>query len=154
MPDTVDDAFLAACPRLQIVSAALKGFDNFDVAACTRRGVWFTIVPDLLTEPTADLAVGLLLALTRNIFAGDREVRSGRFAGWRPGLYGAGMTGATAGIVGFGQLGRALARRLVAFGAQVVWHDVAAARRRTRRPGAARWNSSCPRRTFSSPCCR
>jgi phosphonate dehydrogenase len=123
MPDTLDDAFLAACPRLQIVSAALKGFDNFDVAACTRRGVWFTIVPDLLTEPTADLAMGLLLALTRNILAGDREVRSGRFAGWRPVLYGAGLSGATAGIVGFGQLGQALARRLAAFGASIIYND-------------------------------
>ena len=123
MPDSVDDAFLAACPRLRIVSAALKGFDNFDVAACTRRGIWFTIVPDLLTEPTADLAMGLLLAVTRNIVAGDREVRGGRFAGWRPQLYGAGLAGATAGIVGFGQLGQALARRLAAFGASVVYND-------------------------------
>ena len=61
MPDSLDDAFLAECPRLKIVAAALKGFDNFDVAACTRRGIWFTIVPDLLTEPTAELALGLLL---------------------------------------------------------------------------------------------
>src|SRR4051794_20361550 len=59
MPDSIDDEFLAECPRLQIVSAALKGSDNFDVEACTRRGIWFTRVPDLLTVPTAELAIGL-----------------------------------------------------------------------------------------------
>src|SRR5271169_6894973 len=73
MPDSVDDAFLAACPRLKIVAAALKGYDNFDVAACTRRGIWFSIVPDLLTVPTAELAIGLLLGLTRNLAEGDRR---------------------------------------------------------------------------------
>jgi phosphonate dehydrogenase len=123
MPDAVDAGFLEACPRLGIISAALKGFDNFDVAACTRRGVWFTITPDLLTEPTADLAFGLLLAITRRIPSGDREIRAGRFSGWKPQLYGAGLSGATAGIVGFGQVGRALAVRLAAFGTRVVYHD-------------------------------
>ena len=56
MPDSIDDAFLQACPQLKIVSAALKGYDNFDVAACTRRGIWFSIVPDLLTIPTESYA--------------------------------------------------------------------------------------------------
>ena len=54
MPDSVDDAFLAECPKLRIVACALKGYDNFDVEACTRRGVWVTIVNDLLTVPTAE----------------------------------------------------------------------------------------------------
>jgi phosphonate dehydrogenase len=124
MPDRVDESFLDACPRLRIVSAALKGFDNFDVEACTRRGVWLTIVPDLLTEPTADLAMGLLLAVTRNILPGDRAVRGGGFAGWRPRWYGAGLAGATAGILGFGRVGQALARRLAAFGTRVLYHDL------------------------------
>ena len=84
MPDSIDDAFLAECPRLRIVSAALKGADNFDIAACTRRGVWFSVVPDLLTVPTAELALGLMIALGRKLLAGDDHVRSGDFAGWRP----------------------------------------------------------------------
>jgi phosphonate dehydrogenase len=124
MPDRIDDAFLAACPRLRIVSAALKGFDNFDVEACTRRGVWLTVIPDLLTEPTADLALGLLLALTRNILPGDRAIRGGDFSGWRPRFYGVGLGGATAGILGFGRVGQALARRLAACGARVLYHDL------------------------------
>src|ERR1700677_2580581 len=55
MADRVDDAFLARCPRLRVVSATLKGYDTFDAGACTRRGVWLTIVPDTIIAPTAEL---------------------------------------------------------------------------------------------------
>jgi phosphonate dehydrogenase len=123
MPDSIDDAFLDACPGLKVVGAALKGYDNFDVDACTRRGVWFTIIPDLLTVPTADLTVGLLLGLTRNMLAGDRRIRSGEFAGWRPDLYGTGLAGRTAGIIGMGAVGRAVARRLAGFDLDLVYCD-------------------------------
>lgn len=124
MPDSIDEEFLAACPRLRIVAAALKGFDNFDVQACTRRGIWFSIVPDLLTVPTADLTVGLLLCLTRNLLTGDRQVRSGAFDGWRPHLYGTGLSGATAGIIGMGAVGLAVASRLRAFDMTILCHDI------------------------------
>ena len=124
MPDLIDDDLLAMCPRLKVVSAALKGFDNFDVDACTRRGVWFTIVPDLLTEPTSELAMALLLGLARNVPAGDALIRSGRFEGWRPVLYGAGLAGATVGIIGYGKVGKALERMLAGFGCRVLHRDV------------------------------
>ncbi len=123
MPDRIDDAFLAACPRLRIVAGALKGADNFDVAACTRRGVWFTLVPDLLTVPTAELFIGLLLGLTRNILHGDRLVRSGGFPGWRPVLYGTGLGGRRLGFIGLGAVGRAVARRLAGFEMELCYHD-------------------------------
>ena len=123
MPDLIDDDFLAACPRLKIVSAALKGFDNFDVEACTRRGIWFTIVPDLLTGPTAELGVALMLGLARNVAAGDAVIRSGAFLGWRPTLYGTDLRGSTVGIVGFGKVGRALARMLQGFDCRVIHTD-------------------------------
>jgi phosphonate dehydrogenase len=123
MPDSLDESFLQACPGLRIVAAALKGYDNFDVEVCTRQGVWFTIVPDLLSEPTAELALGLLLGLSRNILAGDRLVRSGEFPGWRPWLYGSGLTGKTLGIVGMGGVGQALAQRLLGFDLKVVYCD-------------------------------
>ncbi|MFO7595390.1 MAG: phosphonate dehydrogenase [Desulfocurvibacter africanus] len=123
MPDSVDEAFLEACPRLRIVGAALKGYDNFDVQACTKRGVWFTIVPDLLTVPTAELALGLMLGLGRNVLSGDRHVRSGRFQGWRPTLYGRGLAGSTVGLIGMGAVGKALARRLAGFEAALLYHD-------------------------------
>jgi lactate dehydrogenase-like 2-hydroxyacid dehydrogenase len=127
MPDRVDDAFLAACPRLRIVACALKGYDNFDVEACTRRGVWLTVVPDLLTVPTAELAVALLLAVSRHVLTGDRGIRSAGFRGWRPRLYGRGLAGSTVGLVGMGKVGRAIAERLAAFQPRMVYHEEAVA---------------------------
>ena len=123
MPDSIDDDFLAACPQLKIVGAALKGYDNFDVDACTRRGIWFSIVPDLLTIPTAELTIGLLLGLTRRMLEGDRLIRTGSFQGWRPQLYGTGLTGRTIGIIGMGAVGRAIAQRLAGFDMQILYCD-------------------------------
>ena len=123
MADRVDEGLLMACPQLRIVAGVLKGPDNIDVAACTRRGVWVTVLPDLLTAPTAELVVGLMLALMRRIAEGDAHVRSGRFAGWRPVLYGTGLAGATVGIIGMGSVGRAVARRVRAFDARIIYVD-------------------------------
>jgi len=123
MPDSIDEEFLSACPNLKVVAAALKGYDNFDVDACTRRGIWFTIVPDLLTVPTAELALGILMVLTRNMLAGDRFVRTGEFTGWKPQLYGVGLHGAICGIIGFGAVGRALAKRLRSFDVRIIYND-------------------------------
>lgn len=124
MPDRVDAGFLKRCPQLRIVACALKGFDNFDVEACTAAGVWITYVPGLLTEPTAELALGLMIGASRHVLAGDSRVRSGGFRGWRPVLYGRGLHGSTVGISGYGSLGRAIAQRLVGFGPQYIrWYD-------------------------------
>jgi phosphonate dehydrogenase len=123
MTDHVDEAFLAACPRLRMIGCALKGADNFDLAACQRRGVVVSVVPDLLTAPTAELAVGLLICLGRHVRLGDALVRGGGFAGWRPILYGAGLEGATVGVLGFGRVGQAVAARLQGFGCRLLGHD-------------------------------
>jgi phosphonate dehydrogenase len=123
MTDRIDAAFLAACPRLRVVGAALKGCDNIDVEAATNAGVWLTIVPDLLTVPTAELAIGLMLSLGRNIVAGDVGIKKNGFHGWRAQLYGAGLAGTTVGIVGFGFVGRAIAERLVGFQCRLLAFD-------------------------------
>ncbi len=123
MTDTIDDDFLIACPNLKIVAAALKGYDNFDVESCTRRGIWFAIVPDLLTLPTAELAVGLLIGSTRKMLDGDRFIRTGQFRGWRPKLYGTGLAGQSLGIVGMGALGQAVAKRLAGFDMELLYAD-------------------------------
>jgi phosphonate dehydrogenase len=115
MTDRVDGGFLDACPKLRVVACALKGFDNFDADACAARGVWLTTVPDLLTAPTAELAIGLAIALGRRVAEGDAHVRSGAFAGWRPELYGRGIAGSVVGIAGLGKVGLAIARRAAAF---------------------------------------
>jgi phosphonate dehydrogenase len=123
MTDRIDAAFLDACPHLTIIGAALKGYDNIDVEAATSRGVMVTIVPDLLTEPTAELAIGLAIALARRVIEGDGLIRAGGFNGWRPSLYGTGLQGSVAGIVGFGKVGRAMARRLAGFGCRILAFD-------------------------------
>lgn len=123
MPDQIDGAFLDQCPKLQVVGAALKGFDNIDVEAASARSVWVTICPDLLTTPTAELAIGLMLALGRNMFTGDREIRQQGFHGWRPRLYGAGIAGSVVGILGFGKVGKSIAARLRGFECRILAHD-------------------------------
>jgi phosphonate dehydrogenase len=125
MTDRIDAGFLAACPQLRVIGAALKGFDNIDVEAATAAGVWLTIVPDLLTVPTAELAIGLMIALGRNIVAGDRAIKTHGFHGWRAQLYGARLAGATVGLIGFGHVGRAIAERLVGFGCRLLAYDEA-----------------------------
>jgi phosphonate dehydrogenase len=123
MPDLVDEAFLQGCPRLKIIAAALKGYDNFDVDACTRHGVWFSIVPLLLCGATAELAVGQMIALGRRMLEGDRFMRSGKFVGWQPHLYSLGLLNRTAGIIGMGKLGQAIAQRLAGFEMGLRYYD-------------------------------
>src|SRR5919197_2841618 len=123
MADRVDEELLARFPRLLVVAGVLKGSDNIDVAACARRGVWVTVLDDLLTAPTAELVVGLMVAVMRRVREGDELVRSGGFRGWRPYLYGRGLAGAAVGLVGKGRLGQAVAQRVQAFDARVVYCD-------------------------------
>ena len=115
MTDRLDEHVLRRAPRLRVVACALKGYDNFDVVACARAGVRLSFVPDLLTEPTAELALGLAIAAARHVREGDRRVRAG-YAGWRPALYGMGLHGATVAVVGLGAVGRAIVDRLQGFG--------------------------------------
>jgi phosphonate dehydrogenase len=124
MTDSIDEAFVEACPRLRLIACALKGYDNYDVEACTKRGIWITNVPDLLTIPTAELTIGLLIGLTRKILQGDEFVRSGRFEGWRPALYGAGLTGRTLGFIGMGAVAQAIAARLQGYEMNLNYVDI------------------------------
>jgi phosphonate dehydrogenase len=115
MTDRVDQSTLLDAPRLRTIACALKGYDNFDLAACAAAGVSVSFVPDLLTEPTAELAVGLAIAAARHVLPGDAGVRAG-YAGWRPTLYGTGLHGSVVTVVGLGAVGRAIVDRLAGFG--------------------------------------
>jgi glyoxylate reductase len=126
LTDRVDDEFLdAAGPQLKVVSNYAVGFDNVDVPACTARGVAVGNTPGVLTETTADLAFALLMASARRLPEGDRYVRAGKWKTWGPLLLlGPDVHGATIGIVGFGRIGQAVARRAMGFGMTVLYHDV------------------------------
>ena len=120
--DRIDSALLDSSPRLRIVANVAVGYDNVDVQACHARGIVVTHTPGVLTEATADLAFGLMIAAARRIAEGDRIVRSGRFAGWTPSfLLGPPVHGATLGIVGLGRIGQAVARRARGFGMKVLY---------------------------------
>ena len=127
LTDRVDDELLdAAGSQLRVVSNYAVGFDNIDVAACARRGVAVGNTPGVLTETTADLAWALLMAAARRLPEGDRYVRAGQWLTWGPLLLlGPDVHGATIGIVGFGRIGQALARRAQGFGMEILYHDVA-----------------------------
>jgi glyoxylate reductase len=126
LTDRVDDEFLdRAGPQLKVVSNFAVGFDNIDVAACTKRGVAVGNTPGVLTETTADLAFALLMAAARRIAEGDRYVREGHWKTWGPMLLmGPDVHGATLGIVGFGRIGQAVARRARGFGMRFVYQDL------------------------------
>ena len=115
MTDTVDAGLLQSAPDLKIIACALKGYDSYDVEACDKAGVWLSIVPDLLTEPTAELAIALALGLGRHVRAGDSYVRQGDYRGWRPHFYGTGLKGSRVAVLGLGHVGSAIVARLQGF---------------------------------------
>ena len=123
--DPVTAAVLdAGLPRLRAVSTYAVGVDNVDVAAATARGIVVGNTPGVLTDATADCALGLLLAAARRLREGDAEVRAGRFTGWSPEyLLGLDLGDALLGVVGFGRIGQAVARRALCFSMRVAYAD-------------------------------
>ncbi|HEV8474380.1 MAG TPA: D-glycerate dehydrogenase [Methylomirabilota bacterium] len=121
---TVDEEVLAGAPGLKAVCNVAVGFNNIDVAACRRRGVVVTNTPDVLTETTADFAWALLMAAARRVVEADRFARSGQWTRWQWDLlWGNDVYGKTLGILGFGRIGRAVARRALGFNMRVLYHD-------------------------------
>jgi glyoxylate reductase len=121
--DTVDDAFLtAAGEQLQVVANVAVGYDNVDLEAARAHAVTITNTPGVLTDATADLAIALLLAVTRRIGEGERLIRSQQPWAWAIDfMLGRGLRGKTLGIVGYGEIGQATAQRARAFGMEVIY---------------------------------
>jgi glyoxylate reductase len=121
LTDPVDSDLIAAAPSLLAISNYAVGVDNVDLAAATERGIPVGNTPGVLTESTADLALALMLGIGRRIVEGDAYVRRGEWRTWEPGLLlGRDLHGATVGVVGFGRIGRAVARRCEGFGCEVL----------------------------------
>ena len=119
--DPIDAPLLAAAPRLRVVANMAVGHDNIDAGAAARAGVWATNTPGVLHETTADLAFALLLAAARRVAESDRDARAGGWRTWSPTAWlGTDPFGATLGIVGLGEIGRAVARRARGFGMTVL----------------------------------
>lgn len=124
LTEKINDEFLRAAPKLKIAANVAVGFDNIDVAACTKRGVVATNTPGVLDETTADFAWTLLMAVARRLGEGEALARSGNWKGWDlDQLVGTDVWGKTLGIVGFGRIGRAVARRAGGFQMKVIYTD-------------------------------
>src|SRR5881296_4380506 len=120
----IDDEVLGAAPTVKVVANVAVGYNNIDVAAAHRRGVVVTNTPDVLTETTADFAWALLMATARRVVEADHFARSGQWQRWQWDLlWGADVYGRTLGVVGFGRIGRAVARRALGFSMRVLYHD-------------------------------
>jgi glyoxylate reductase len=120
----VSEEVLASAPTLRVVANVAVGYNNIDVAAARRRGVVVTNTPDVLTETTADFAWALLMAAARRVIEADRFARSGRWTRWQWDLlWGLDIHGKTLGVLGFGRIGRGVARRALGFDMRVLYHD-------------------------------
>ncbi len=122
LTDTIDRAVIEAGRQLRVIANVAVGYNNIDIAYAKQRGLLVTNTPDVLTDATADLTWALILAVTRRIVEADQFTRAGKFDGWDLDmLLGTGLTGETLGVIGFGRIGKAVGRRAVGFGMQVIY---------------------------------
>jgi glyoxylate reductase len=120
----ITDRIMAAAPNLRVVANYAVGYNNVDLAAAGRRGVMVTNTPGVLTEATADLTWALLLSVARRVVESDKFLREGKFKGWKADLLlGTDVYGRVLGVIGFGRIGQAVARRGLGFGMSILYTD-------------------------------
>jgi glyoxylate reductase len=124
LTDQIDATVIGGAPKLRVIANVAVGYDNIDLEAARQAGVVVCNTPGVLDETTADLAFALILSASRLLGQAERDLRAGRWAGWGVGQYlGHDVHGATLGVVGFGRIGRAVARRGEGFGMRVLHHS-------------------------------
>ena len=125
LTEKVDKELLDAAPKLKAVTTYSVGFDHIDIKSCTERGIPVTHTPGVLTETCADFTWALILAAARRIPEGDKFMRAGKYKAWDPlMMLGTDVYGKTLGIVGFGRIGQAVARRAQGFSMKILYYDV------------------------------
>ncbi len=129
LTDPVNKKVIASMNRCKVISTYAVGFNNIDVETASGKGITVTNTPGVLTDATADIAYGLLLAAARHFIPGDKMTREGKFIGWDPMLLlGKPVAGKTIGIIGAGRIGGAMAERAAGFGMKILYYS------RTRKP--------------------
>lgn len=124
LTETIDEEVLDAAPRLKVISNMAVGYNNIDVDSATRRGIVVTNTPGVLTETTADLTFALLMAAARRLIEASDYLRKGEWETWSPlQLTGMDIHGATLGIIGFGRIGQAVAKRATGFGMNILYYN-------------------------------
>jgi glyoxylate reductase len=122
--EKMDAEAIERAHRCRVIAQVAVGYDNIDVAAATRRGIYVTNTPGVLTETTADMGWAILMATARRVVEGDKFTRSGRWKTWElMGFTGQDVHGATLGIVGLGRIGAAIARRAGGFAMPILYHN-------------------------------
>ena len=126
LSDKIDAEVFDVAPKLKIVSQLAVGFDNVDIPEATKRGIYVTNTPEVLTDTTADFAWALLLAVARRVAEADKYVRTGQWkVGWHPNMMaGRDVYGTTIGVVGAGRIGYAVAKRATGFDMKILFYDV------------------------------
>jgi glyoxylate reductase len=124
LPDKIDKEIIDSLPNCKIIANCAVGFNNIDVQYAQSKKIIITNTPDILTDATADIAVGLVLCCTRRFYEGEKMMRGNLFTGWKPDmLLGIELKGKKVGIVGAGRIGRAVATRLKAFGMEILYFN-------------------------------
>src|SRR5579863_82728 len=122
LTEKIDATMIARAPRLRVISNLAVGVDNIDLDAATRAGIAVGHTPGVLTNATADLAFALLMATARRVAEADRYVRAGKWRTWGPmTMLGRDVHASTLGLIGFGAIGQAMARRAMGFGMRVLY---------------------------------
>ncbi len=122
--DAIDEELLKKAPRLKMIANFGVGFNNIDLEAATKRSIWISNTPGVLTDSTADTAFALILATARRVVEGDKISRHGEFRFWAPFHFlGRDVSGKTLGIIGMGRIGKAVARRAAGFNMRVIYYS-------------------------------
>lgn len=122
--DRIDKELIDAAPRLRMIANFGVGYDNIDIPAASSRRIWVSNTPGVLVDATADLAMALMLAVSRRVVEGDHIVRGEQWKAWAPFLFlGTDVSRKTLGIIGLGQIGKAVAARARGFGMTILYHN-------------------------------